>query len=207
MAIPYNIKAEYAKGRIKSYKIVHNDDCKEEDRPNILSEGEKCIISLLMFIFKCKKDNSNLIILDDPASYYDDFRRAQILKILEKELDGRTILILSHDDVYAKYAISDKYKRTGTILFFENFGEIANFIEITKDEFGDFNEMESIGYACIGMCDNITSVTIPFVSAGGSSMVVSGFMIGMLIACQSPVFRESASNKKQKEVPAWRWSE
>lgn len=140
MAIPYNIKAEYAKGRIKSYKIVHNDDCKEEDRPNILSEGEKCIISLLMFIFKCKKDNSNLIILDDPASYYDDFRRAQILKILEKELDGRTILILSHDDVYAKYAISDKYKRTGTILFFENFGEIANFIEITKDEFGDFND-------------------------------------------------------------------
>lgn len=60
-----------------------------------------------------------------------------------------------------------------------------------------------------GSCNLIpfTGVTIPFVSAGGSSMVVSGFMIGMLIACQSPVFRESASNKIQKEVPAWRWSE
>lgn len=60
-----------------------------------------------------------------------------------------------------------------------------------------------------GSCNLIpfTGVTIPFISAGGSSMVVSGFMIGMLMASQSPVFREPKSKKKQKNVPAWRWSE
>ena len=140
MAIPYAIKAEYAKGKIKSYKVVHINDKNEEDRPNSLSEGEKCIISLLMFIFSCKKNNSNLIVLDDPASYYDDFRRAQILEMLKKELDRRTILILSHDDVYAKYAVSDKYKRIGAIYFFENHENEAKFIKITKGEFGDFND-------------------------------------------------------------------
>ena len=40
-----------------------------------------------------------------------------------------------------------------------------------------------------GSCNMIpfTGVTIPFISAGGSSMMVSGFMIGMLAAAQSPV--------------------
>ncbi|MBQ9807669.1 MAG: FtsW/RodA/SpoVE family cell cycle protein [Ruminococcus sp.] len=42
-----------------------------------------------------------------------------------------------------------------------------------------------------GSCNMIpfTGVTIPFISVGGSSMMTSGFMIGMLTASQSPVFR------------------
>lgn len=46
-----------------------------------------------------------------------------------------------------------------------------------------------------GSCNMIpfTGVTIPFISQGGSSMVTSGFMIGMLSAAQSPIF------KKQKK--------
>ena len=62
-----------------------------------------------------------------------------------------------------------------------------------------------------GSCNLIpfTGVTIPFISTGGSSMVVSGLMIGMLMACQSPVFKEPKNKKKRnvKPVPAWRWTE
>ena len=60
-----------------------------------------------------------------------------------------------------------------------------------------------------GSCNLIpfTGVTIPFISTGGSSMVVSGLMIGMLMACQSPVFKEPKNKKKLKPVPAWRWTE
>lgn len=49
-----------------------------------------------------------------------------------------------------------------------------------------------------GSCNMIpfTGVTIPFISQGGSSMVTSGFMIGMLSACQSPVFRKPKKSKK-----------
>ena len=51
-----------------------------------------------------------------------------------------------------------------------------------------------------GSCNMIpfTGVTIPFISQGGSSMVTSGFMIGMLSAAQSPVFKRP-KKKKAKE--------
>lgn len=54
-----------------------------------------------------------------------------------------------------------------------------------------------------GSCNLIpfTGVTIPFISNGGSSMVSSGFMIGMLKATQSPVYTLPPSKfmKKKKK--------
>lgn len=52
-----------------------------------------------------------------------------------------------------------------------------------------------------GSCNLIpfTGVTIPFISEGGSSMLTSGFMVGMLSATQSPVFKrpkQKSTNKK-----------
>ena len=49
-----------------------------------------------------------------------------------------------------------------------------------------------------GSCNLIpfTGVTIPFISQGGSSMVTSGFMIGMITAGQSPVFKKPKKKKK-----------
>ncbi|MDD6279088.1 MAG: FtsW/RodA/SpoVE family cell cycle protein [Oscillospiraceae bacterium] len=53
-----------------------------------------------------------------------------------------------------------------------------------------------------GSCNLIpfTGVTIPFISQGGSSMVTSGFMIGMLSAAQSPVFKKTKP-KKSADTP------
>ena len=53
-----------------------------------------------------------------------------------------------------------------------------------------------------GSCNMIpfTGVTIPFISSGGSSLMVSGLMAGMLIACQSPVFVQTKKPKKKKPV-------
>ena len=60
-----------------------------------------------------------------------------------------------------------------------------------------------------GSCNLIpfTGVTIPFISTGGSSLMVSGLMIGMLMAGQSPVFKEHKQNKPEDSEPAWRWKE
>ena len=60
-----------------------------------------------------------------------------------------------------------------------------------------------------GSCNLIpfTGVTVPFISTGGSSLMVSGFMIGMLLAAQSPVFKEQKNKKQEAPVPAWRWNE
>lgn len=50
-----------------------------------------------------------------------------------------------------------------------------------------------------GSCNLIpfTGVTIPFISQGGSSMVTCGFLVGMLSATQSPVFKKPKSKKKK----------
>ena len=52
-----------------------------------------------------------------------------------------------------------------------------------------------------GSCNMIpfTGVTIPFISNGGSSMVSSGFMIGMLKATQSPVYTLPPSKLLKKK--------
>jgi cell division protein FtsW len=53
-----------------------------------------------------------------------------------------------------------------------------------------------------GSCNLIpfTGVTLPFISQGGSSMVTCGFMVGMLKAGQSPLFRHKQPKKKKKAV-------
>lgn len=52
-----------------------------------------------------------------------------------------------------------------------------------------------------GSCNMIpfTGVTLPFISAGGSSMVTSGLMIGMIVASQSPVFRDVPKKTQHKK--------
>ncbi|MBR2283509.1 MAG: FtsW/RodA/SpoVE family cell cycle protein [Ruminococcus sp.] len=53
-----------------------------------------------------------------------------------------------------------------------------------------------------GSCNLIpfTGVTIPFISAGGSSMVTSGLMTGMLTAAQSPEFHRIPGKKRGANV-------
>ena len=57
-----------------------------------------------------------------------------------------------------------------------------------------------MGLNIFGSCNLIpfTGVTIPFISQGGSSMITSGFLAGMLKAGQSPVFRKLEQKTKKK---------
>ena len=56
-----------------------------------------------------------------------------------------------------------------------------------------------MGLNIFGSCNLIpfTGVTIPFISQGGSSMITSGFLAGMLKAGQSPVFKKPDQKKKR----------
>ncbi len=55
-----------------------------------------------------------------------------------------------------------------------------------------------------GSCNMIpfTGVTLPFISMGGSSMVTCGFLVGMLGATQSPLFRHQNPQKKKTKSTA-----
>ena len=52
-----------------------------------------------------------------------------------------------------------------------------------------------------GSCNLIpfTGVTLPFISAGGSSMLTCGFLVGMLKAGQSPLFRHERLKRKPQK--------
>ena len=52
-----------------------------------------------------------------------------------------------------------------------------------------------------GSCNLIpfTGVTLPFISMGGSSMLTCGFLVGMLKAGQSPIFRHKEDLPKKRK--------
>lgn len=145
VSIPYMIVAEKKKNRIDSYKIVHVQDKDGISRENCLSEGEKVVISLILFLLEEQKKQSQLIIIDDPVSSFDDVRRGAIFYIIETLLKGKTVLLLSHDPVFAKYAVLEKFKQEkkefdiGNIDYFDNYRSHPIFIPINKDDINSFD--------------------------------------------------------------------
>jgi len=158
LGIPYFIKNQVVSNNDQqaNYILYHTDDTNKKNRSSSLSFGEKNIIALLLFIIVNK---GKTIIIDDPVSSYDDFRRKQILDMIYKYSDNRTIIVLSHDHVFAKFAsyefdlakrkqgnpkYSKKnklfYELTGQLLLFENYD---GNVESKPICFVDFQPIES----------------------------------------------------------------
>lgn len=129
LGIPYKFAREDIDEENKnaSFKLCHVNDIEQKDMVSSLSSGEKSLIALIFFLYS-KKDQSNLII-DDPVSSFDEFRRKVIFDFLFDLNSKSTILVLSHDHVFAKFAVyhknskvHTKYKnRIGKIDFLESF--------------------------------------------------------------------------------------
>ena len=108
----------------------------QKDRVNNLSYGERNLIGLIIFLISHKEDD--FLIIDDPASSYDEYRRKVIFDMLYKcKGENTTMLVLSHDHIFAKYAIyhfekskEKRYDRLGTLekLYYNQSGKI-DYIE------------------------------------------------------------------------------
>lgn len=151
--------------KIADYKIVHINDEKNSDMRNNLSSGEKSIIGLLFFLLA--NINGKYLIIDDPASSYDEYRRKVMFDLIFKYHAKSTVLVLSHDHVFAKYALfcyehaskkkdSDLYylKRkyltdTGKIDYLESYNkfEIKN---IKREDFGNIEEFIKENISTLG---------------------------------------------------------
>lgn len=139
-----------------SYSLFHKLDDSKSDRIHGLSFGERNLISLLLFLLSSKE---NIIIIDDPASSFDDYRRKEILTLIYDICSDKTLLILSHDHIFIKYAlfnynnakkqidtgkdISDLVKKyyncTGQVMALENYS-IGN-IQLKKINYEDFDRL------------------------------------------------------------------
>lgn len=141
MSIPYKVEPHFIQRKIESYTLSLKDDKDNLDRREAMSTGERNIFSLILFIYKCIKSECKLIIIDDPASYYDDYRKNEIFNLLRDKLDKRTILMMTHDSVYAKYILcaGGRTKRNDLVLYIENVDEIR-MKEVKKKDFGIFED-------------------------------------------------------------------
>ena len=152
--IPYRFKLNRynIEEKLADYILYHVGDKTQKHRINGLSYGEKNIISLLLFLMSNKKD---IVIIDDPASSYDDYRRKLIFDIIFHLQNKKTFVVLSHDMVFIKYAVfyrqqGDKpnasaklkmfYNNTGKIISLENYNEL---ISIKNIDYSDFDTIEN----------------------------------------------------------------
>lgn len=144
--IPYEfILNEFASNsKEANYVLSHIKDDSDDDRTYGLSYGEKNVISLLIFILNIKSD---FVIIDDPASSFDEYKRKTIYDLILSKTKGKTTLLLSHDFVFGKFLAYDKHKnkkdnRLGKLQFIENF-DFNNAIEVKDIIFSDFQSLES----------------------------------------------------------------
>lgn len=117
-----------------SFFIKSIQDKTGDDRIDNLSFGEKNIIGLILFMISNR--NHSFLIVDDPASSFDEYRRKVIFDILYKlKSSNTTMLVLSHDHVFAKYAVyhfeksSKKKKKLGMDFLYYSYTGNVDFIE------------------------------------------------------------------------------
>lgn len=143
--IPYRFTSQKfsSSTRTASFVLTHIDDESKEDRRTFMSNGEKNLIALLLFI--CSK-NGKIIIVDDPASSYDENRRKIIMDLITEKHKGETIFVLSHDQVFIKYAVLSKYDsrkpntKIGNIGCVENINGKCNIKDIKKESFANLEK-------------------------------------------------------------------
>ena len=120
-----------------SYELIHIKSAREDDMRNSLSTGEKNLVTLLLFL---RHQDKKLILIDDPASSYDDYRRSQIFELI-LENKTSTILVVSHDQCFVRRAARAANKqRIGKI---QQIAQTPHGIEvrnIDRDSFGAFDE-------------------------------------------------------------------
>lgn len=152
MGIPYefNESAYDIESKTASYSLFLKEDKEKKDRKNGLSYGERNIISLIFFLLGNK---SKILLIDDPASSYDECRRGLMFNMLYEFKNERTIILFSHDQVFVKIATLYKYKaesrktkskkfikdNTGKIIHFSNYQHNSQIKEITIEDFGSLS--------------------------------------------------------------------
>ncbi|HJG37741.1 AAA family ATPase [Enorma phocaeensis] len=140
--IPYRFELSTANRDEKtaSYRLVHANASDSTDMHESLSFGERNLITLILFL---QDDESEVMLIDDPASSYDDFRRTQIFKAI-MEVQGKTLLVVSHDQAFVRRAVrcrEHRHERIGKVDMLCNRSGEASVEPITRDSFGYFEDM------------------------------------------------------------------
>lgn len=99
----YKYNVDIIPDKDDTYKLVLVSICNLESTILVkdhLSYGERNAFALVLFMYQVLKENTDLIILDDPISSFDSNKKYAILKMLfmgKNSLRGKTVLMMTHD--------------------------------------------------------------------------------------------------------------
>lgn len=134
LSIPYKFRVTAATrgNNTASYELTHIKSDTGSDMRECLSTGEKNLVSLLLFL---SNPDGEILMVDDPASSFDDYRRTQIFDLIQQVKD-KTMLVVSHDQAFVKRAILDKQKRAniGKVQAMSHGKEGFLFTDIEKQD-------------------------------------------------------------------------
>lgn len=112
-----------------------------------LSYGERNAFALVLFMYSVLKDDSDLVILDDPISSFDGNKKFAILNMLfmgKRSLKNRTVLLLTHEFntvIDAIYNIPYKFSPTPKAAFLTSKEGLLEEKQITKQDIKSFGEI------------------------------------------------------------------
>jgi ABC-type lipoprotein export system ATPase subunit len=140
LGIPYffTVRDTDRASRTVSYVLKHKESSLDEDMRDSLSTGERILIALLLFLYRKERD---IILIDDPASSYDDYRRSQIFRSIMNN-ENKTILVVSHDQAFIKRAVKERNANTriGKIQMLSYCSDKPLLLDITYDSFGNLDD-------------------------------------------------------------------
>lgn len=145
----YNVDLTDSNGELKLV-LKHNDlqSSSISDAKEHLSFGEKNAFALILFMYEALKNNTDLIVLDDPISSFDKNKKFAIINRLFKGKDSfqdRTVLMLTHDFdpiVDMLYNVKEQFKNYPKKAFFlENRHGCLSEEEIEKEDIQTFYQI------------------------------------------------------------------
>lgn len=145
----YSVKLIEEETEQHRLKLVHDDIDKEVSNvKSHLSFGERNAFSLILFMFHARRENPDLIVLDDPISSFDKNKKYAIIDTLFRgggSFRGKTVLLLTHDFepiVDIVYHHTDRFVRPFATFVENQHGtlsekligqsDVRTFIEINK---------------------------------------------------------------------------
>lgn len=123
-----------------------------QDVKSHLSYGERNAFALVLFMYCVLKDNSSLVILDDPISSFDKNKKYAIMEMLFKgfkgkeSFRGKTVVMLTHDfdpivDLIHTLTIGRTFRPAPVAAFLYNEDGMLSEKEITATDIQSFFEI------------------------------------------------------------------
>jgi ABC-type lipoprotein export system ATPase subunit len=219
LSIPYIFDAKYKDGKIDLYRLVHNDEMRGlrpltkewndkfkngTNRSDALSNGEKNALALIFFLEAAKKEDPDLVIIDDPASDFDDGKRQIILDSIKKILPNKTTIVMSHDCIYEKLALAKKEFYPGRITYCQNENGHLFLTDVSKSDFGSFSQFSKDQvqrYHSTDYLRTVMNMRLHYESVGYTRRHVYKYLSGILHSVNN------SSIDVEKEIEKNGWNE